>query len=199
MHVPFIYRNLQNNYSFSSVKPASRDNAVQVEARTSLRRSMFFLMKVARNYPMWELILWSRWTDISPIRKFMRSSRKDTTSLVCSRRNTRTLSRFTLNIGLKIRTGITTKSCKLKKKFQINWIPISCSFSNWATLKKLRRRLCEESTSIMSMKSQISCDHDAFLFLKYLWNNENLWQSWLVCWRNVFEYDCKNFITYSYI
>lgn len=173
MHVPFIYRNLQNNYSYSSVKPASRDNAVQAEARTSLRRSMFFLMKVAHSCPMLALILSSRWTDISPIRKSMRSSRKDTTSLVCSRKNMRTLSRFTPNIGLKIRTGITTKSCKFKKKFQINWIPTSCFFSSWATLKKLRRRLCEESTSIMSMKSQISCDHDAFLFLKYLWDNQN--------------------------
>ena len=140
MHTPFIYRNLQNNYSYSSVKPASRDHAGQLEAKTPLHRSMIFMMKVVPNYRMWAPIRSSRWTDISLIKRFTRSSRRDTTLSVCSRRNMRILSRFTQNIGLKIRTGITTKSCKFKKKSQINWIPISCSFSSWAIPKKVRRR-----------------------------------------------------------
>lgn len=49
MHVPFIYRTLQNNYSYSSVKPSSRDNVSKPSSRdeplASHRRSTKHLTK----------------------------------------------------------------------------------------------------------------------------------------------------------
>lgn len=164
MLFPVGYRSIQENYSYSTAKPTSKDNPTNTEDRILARRGNNFLMQEVLACRTSEATPSNPWTDTYRTRRFTRNNRKITTSSQFSPKNTRTPSRSTLNTGWRTRTGITTRSYRSRTRSRINWTPTSRSSANWPTQRRGRRWFAG-STWTTLMRWLISCDRYSLAFL----------------------------------